>query len=75
MLLFCLHMGVALTGRGQIERESPGFSGSGRPRAAGKPQEKGGGLSPPTFLESFPVARGRPNPENPRFSLSIWPPC
>ena len=33
------------------------------------------GASPPTFLKDFPAARGRrPDPPNPGFSLSIWPP-
>ena len=53
---------------GQIKRENPGFGGSGRPRAAGKP------LKNPTFLRGFPPARGHPDPQNPRFSLSICPP-
>jgi len=56
----CLHRGAALKGvrRGQIEKKNPGFSGSGRPRVAGKPFRKMGGFAPHRF-EGFP---GRPGP-------------
>ena len=46
---------------GQIEMENPGFSGSVRPRAAGKPLKKVGGEAP-HFFEGLP---GRPGPSGP----------
>ena len=66
------YAGVLLKDPGiQIERGNPGFSWSGRPRAAGKPLKKVGGEAPHLFV-GFP---GRPaDPENPGFPLSIWPP-
>jgi len=41
--------GGGTSGRGQIKRENPGFGGSGRPRAAGKPLKKVQGFAPHPF--------------------------
>jgi len=64
----------------QIERENPGLSGSGRPRAAGKPLKKVGGFAPHLF-EGFPGRPGPPRPTKSRFfplnlaPLLVPPPC
>ena len=66
-------LGVALTGVARLRGKILDFPGLGGPRRPGNPS-KMWGVSPPTFLKGFPAARGRPNPKNPGFSLSIWPP-
>ena len=72
--IICLHMRVALTRGGQIERENPGFWGSGRPRAAGKPLKKVGGFAPHLF-EGLPGRPGPPRrPKSRIFPLSLGPP-
>ena len=40
---------VVKPGGGQIEKDNPGFSNSGRPWAAGKPFQKVGRVAPPPF--------------------------
>ena len=50
------------------------FGGLGGPGRPGNPPKRWG-AKPHTFLKGFPAARGRPDPQSPGFSRSIWPPC
>ena len=71
--IICLHMGVALTGGARLRGKILDFRGLGGPERLGA-RSKRWGASPPTFLRGFPAARGRPDRENPGFTLSIWAP-
>ena len=71
--IICLHMGVALTGGARLRGKIQDFGGLGSPGPPGDPSKRWG-VSPPTFFRGFPAARGRPDHQNPGFSLLIWPP-